>query len=85
MLQISQEVFPYPPYDTTKFNTIFFIPMPAIIVLGFMFIVPSIMRNVVSERQTGIKASEVLIEFTKYMRDQMSNNKQSKQLIKYEA
>lgn len=57
--QISQEVFPYPPYDTTKFNTIFFIPMPAVIVLGFIFIVPSIMRNVVSERHTGIKASHL--------------------------
>lgn len=38
-----------------NFNQVYFIILPQFLVLGFIFIVPSIIRNIVSEKETGIK------------------------------
>jgi hypothetical protein len=51
---------PYPPYSAVfDFKQFYFIMLPQFLVLGFIFIVPSIIRNVVSEKETGIKVCPV--------------------------
>jgi hypothetical protein len=54
--QIQQQVFPYPPYHRTKgFDDFIAQAFPLLLVIGFIFIVPSITIKVASERETGIK------------------------------
>ncbi|ODM97301.1 ATP-binding cassette sub-family A member 3 [Orchesella cincta] len=53
---ISLQAFPYPPYTISfDFNMLYFILLPQLFVLGFIFMVPSIIRSVVSEKETGIR------------------------------
>ncbi|ODM99022.1 ATP-binding cassette sub-family A member 3 [Orchesella cincta] len=53
---ISLQAFPYPPYQATRnFDEIYFDYLPIVIIYGFIFMVPSIMRGVVSEKETGIR------------------------------
>ncbi|CAL8083288.1 unnamed protein product [Orchesella dallaii] len=53
---ISLQAFPYPPYTISfDFNMLYFILLPQLFVLGFIFMVPSIIRAVVSEKETGIR------------------------------
>lgn len=55
-MPFSIQAFPYPPHDfSANFSDIYFIVLPMIVVLGFIFIVPSVIRGVVNERETGIK------------------------------
>ena len=61
ILQINAQAFPYPPYSAVfDFKQVYFIMLPQFLVLGFIFIVPSIIRNVVSEKETGIKVRDTL-------------------------
>lgn len=48
---------PCPPSDGFDFNQLYFLFMPQLMIIGFIFIVPSIVRGIVSEKETGIKAS----------------------------
>ena len=50
---------PYPKYPTADLNQIYQFIMPQFIVQGFIFMVPSIVRAVVAEKETGIKVSQL--------------------------
>lgn len=52
--QLQLRAFPYPPYfKAESFSNFYFIIFPQLFIIGFIFIVPSIVRNVVSERESG--------------------------------
>jgi hypothetical protein len=50
---------PYPPYsayvESRELKRIYFFLIPIFFVLGFIFIVPAVIRNVISEKESGIK------------------------------
>jgi hypothetical protein len=41
--------------EVKDFTQFYFILLPQLLVIGFIFIVPSTIRNVVSEKESGIK------------------------------
>jgi len=45
----------------------YFLMLPMVLVLGFIFIVPSVMRGVVNERETGIKVIELEVLQTEFL------------------
>ncbi|CAL8139104.1 unnamed protein product [Orchesella dallaii] len=57
--QISLQPFPYPPYHEFKYaeeyETMYLILLPFVFVISFVLMVPSVMRAVVSEKETGIR------------------------------
>jgi hypothetical protein len=55
---ISTQAFPYPPYIANEdFELIYVILLPQLLVLGVICIVPTTLRTVVGERDTGIRVS----------------------------
>ncbi|OXA45953.1 ATP-binding cassette sub-family A member 3 [Folsomia candida] len=62
---VSTNQMPCPPSDGFDFNQLYFLFMPQLMIIGFIFIVPSIVRGIVSEKETGIKASLYLFELMK--------------------
>ncbi|ODM90575.1 ATP-binding cassette sub-family A member 3 [Orchesella cincta] len=53
--KISLQPFPYPFYYRMNFQEFYLTALPLMIVISFVFMVPSIMRSVVSEKETGIR------------------------------
>ncbi|ODM92121.1 ATP-binding cassette sub-family A member 3 [Orchesella cincta] len=53
--KISIQAFPYPPYESTDIDDLYYIFLPQFIVLGFVFVIPLVVNGVVSEKETGIK------------------------------
>ncbi|CAG7730793.1 unnamed protein product [Allacma fusca] len=54
--KISVQAFPYPPYKSkVDFSSLITPVLPIFLVTGFIFIVPSILRKVVAEKESGIK------------------------------
>jgi hypothetical protein len=54
-MKLSSTAFPHPSYGDFDFNQVYFILLPQFLVLGFIFIIPSTVRAIVSEKETGIK------------------------------
>jgi len=53
--QINSQAFPYPAYPKPKELNHIVPILPVFLMLGFVLIVPSIIRNIVSEKETGVK------------------------------
>ncbi len=53
---------PYPSYkgyrDNPDVKEVYLFLIPIFLVLGFIFIVPAVMRNVISEKESGIKVRD---------------------------
>ncbi|CAL8112749.1 unnamed protein product [Orchesella dallaii] len=65
--EVVTQAFPYPPYKSWDIDSLYYIFLPQFIVLGFVFVVPTIVSGVVSEKETGIKELMKLSGLPEYL------------------